>query len=31
MIETEGVRSAGIAESDFRRKIEAETPLGRIG
>ena len=31
MIETEGVRSAGIAESDFRRQIEAETPLGRIG
>ncbi len=31
MIETEGVRSAGITESDFRRQIEAETPLGRIG
>jgi 3-oxoacyl-[acyl-carrier protein] reductase len=31
MIETEGVRSAGIAESDFRRQVEAETPLGRIG
>jgi 3-oxoacyl-[acyl-carrier protein] reductase len=31
MVETEGVRSAGIAESDFRKKIEADTPLGRIG
>src|SRR5205807_1159905 len=31
MVETEGVRSAGIAESDFRRQVEAQTPLGRIG
>ena len=31
MVETEGVRSAGIAESDFRRETEAQTPLGRIG
>ncbi len=31
MVETEGVHAAGIAESDFRRQIEAETPLGRIG
>lgn len=31
MIETEGVRSAGIAESEFRKQIEAQTPLGRIG
>jgi 3-oxoacyl-[acyl-carrier protein] reductase len=31
MIETEGVRSAGITESDFRRQTETETPLGRIG
>jgi 3-oxoacyl-[acyl-carrier protein] reductase len=31
MVETEGVRSAGIAESDMRKKVEAETPLGRIG
>jgi 3-oxoacyl-[acyl-carrier protein] reductase len=30
MVETEGVRSAGIAESDFRKTIEAQTPLGRI-
>jgi 3-oxoacyl-[acyl-carrier protein] reductase len=31
MIDTEGVRSAGIDESDFRRQIEEQTPLGRIG
>jgi 3-oxoacyl-[acyl-carrier protein] reductase len=31
MIETEGTHSAGITESDFRRTIEAQTPLGRIG
>jgi 3-oxoacyl-[acyl-carrier protein] reductase len=31
MVDTEGVRSAGIAESDFRRQIEQQTPLGRIG
>jgi 3-oxoacyl-[acyl-carrier protein] reductase len=31
MIETEGVHAAGLAESDFRRQIEAQTPLGRIG
>ncbi|HEY9249022.1 MAG TPA: glucose 1-dehydrogenase [Rariglobus sp.] len=31
MVETEGVHTAGFAESDFRKKIEAETPLGRIG
>jgi 3-oxoacyl-[acyl-carrier protein] reductase len=31
MVETEGVRSAGISESDFRKQIESETPLGRIG
>ncbi len=31
MVETEGVRSAGISESDLRRQIEAQTPLGRIG
>ena len=31
MIETEGLRAAGIAESDFRTQIEAQTPLGRIG
>ena len=31
MVETEGVRTAGIAESDFRKGYEAQTPLGRIG
>src|SRR5438093_11822398 len=31
MVETEGLRAAGIAESDFRKQIEAQTPLGRIG
>jgi len=31
MVETEGIRSAGIAESDMRKQIEKQTPLGRIG
>ncbi|HVT89662.1 MAG TPA: glucose 1-dehydrogenase [Tepidisphaeraceae bacterium] len=31
MVETEGVRSAGIDQSDFRKSIESQTPLGRIG
>jgi len=31
MIETEGVQSAGFLESDFRKQVEAQTPLGRIG
>src|SRR5207247_2072881 len=31
MVETEGFHAAGIAESDFRKQTEAETPLGRIG
>jgi 3-oxoacyl-[acyl-carrier protein] reductase len=31
MVETEGVRSMGFAEGDFRKQIEAQTPLGRIG
>ena len=30
LVETEGVHAAGIAESDFRRMIESQTPLGRI-
>ena len=30
MVETEGVHAAGIFESDFRKTIEAQTPLGRI-
>lgn len=31
MVETEGVIAAGMSEGDFRNKIEADTPLGRIG
>jgi len=31
MVETEGVHSAGIAEGDFRKQVESQTPLGRIG
>jgi 3-oxoacyl-[acyl-carrier protein] reductase len=31
MVETEGVQAAGIAEGDFRKQVEAQTPLGRIG
>jgi 3-oxoacyl-[acyl-carrier protein] reductase len=31
MVETEGVRAAGIASGDFRKQIESQTPLGRIG
>jgi len=30
MVETEGLHSVGFAESDFRKQIEATTPLGRI-
>jgi 3-oxoacyl-[acyl-carrier protein] reductase len=31
MVETEGVHAAGLSEGDFRKQIEAQTPLGRIG
>src|SRR5262249_8497716 len=31
MVESEGLHAAGFAESDFRKQIEAQTPLGRIG
>jgi len=31
MVETEGVRTMGIDQGDFRKKVEADTPLGRIG
>jgi len=31
MVVTEDVRAAGLDESDFRRQLEAQTPLGRIG
>ena len=31
MVETEGTHAAGIADSDMRKQVEAQTPLGRIG
>jgi 3-oxoacyl-[acyl-carrier protein] reductase len=31
MVETEGFHAAGIGESDFRKQVENQTPLGRIG
>jgi 3-oxoacyl-[acyl-carrier protein] reductase len=31
MIETEGVHAAGFIEGDFRKWVEAQSPLGRIG
>jgi 3-oxoacyl-[acyl-carrier protein] reductase len=31
MVETEGFRAAGIDESELRKQVEAQTPLGRIG
>jgi 3-oxoacyl-[acyl-carrier protein] reductase len=31
MVETEGFRAAGIGASEFRKQVEAQTPLGRIG
>jgi 3-oxoacyl-[acyl-carrier protein] reductase len=31
MVETEGIHAAGIAQSDMRKQVEAQTPLGRIG
>jgi 3-oxoacyl-[acyl-carrier protein] reductase len=31
MVETEGWHAAGFAESDLRKQVEAQTPLGRIG
>jgi 3-oxoacyl-[acyl-carrier protein] reductase len=31
IVETEGTRAAGIAESDMRKQVEAQTPLRRIG
>ena len=30
MVETEGLHAAGVAEGDFRKKLESQTPLGRI-
>ena len=31
MIETEGTHAQGITENEFRKQVEAQTPLGRIG
>jgi 3-oxoacyl-[acyl-carrier protein] reductase len=31
MVETEGFKAAGMHESDMRKVVEAQTPLGRIG
>ena len=31
MVETEGVHTAGFLETDFRKVVESQTPLGRIG
>ncbi len=31
MVDTEGTQAAGIAESDMRKQVETQTPLGRIG
>ncbi len=31
LVETEGAHGAGIIDSDFRKQIESQTPLGRIG
>lgn len=31
IIQTEGTQSSGIIESELRKKVEARTPLGRIG
>lgn len=31
MVETEGVHAGGFIESDFRKQMESQTPLGRIG
>jgi 3-oxoacyl-[acyl-carrier protein] reductase len=31
MVETEGLHTAGFSAGDFRKQIESQTPLGRIG
>jgi 3-oxoacyl-[acyl-carrier protein] reductase len=31
MVDTEGWRAAGIHESELRRQVERQTPLGRVG
>ena len=30
MVETEGFHSAGLDQSEFRKTVESQTPLGRI-
>jgi 3-oxoacyl-[acyl-carrier protein] reductase len=30
MVETEGLHTAGVAEGEFRKRVESQTPLGRI-
>jgi len=31
VVETEGTHTAGIVQGDFRKQVESQTPLGRIG
>jgi len=31
MVITEGVQAGGFDKSDFRKQLESQTPLGRIG
>ena len=31
MVDTEGYRAAGLSEGEWRKTVEAQTPLGRIG
>jgi len=31
LVETEGTYAAGIADNEFRKNVEANTPLGRVG
>ena len=31
MVETEGLHAGGFSNGDFRKQVEAQTPLGRIG
>jgi 3-oxoacyl-[acyl-carrier protein] reductase len=31
LVITEGVQTAGFEQSDIRKQMEAQTPLGRIG
>ena len=31
MVETEGLHTAGMTDGDFRKQVESQLPLGRIG